>query len=84
MMALRKGGVGGRRHGGRREAKVRAAGANVPVGWGHVPVTAVPAALELVEDAVVLIQRAEFTAKVFMNLKQTPVLTQGVLAKDAG
>ena len=37
---------------------------------GHSPVTAIPAALELVKDAVIFIQGAEFTAKVFMDLKQ--------------
>lgn len=36
---------------------------------GHLPVTAIPAALKLVEDAVIFIQGAEFTAKVFMDLK---------------
>ena len=35
-----------------------------------LPVTAIPAALKFVKDAVVFIQGAQFTAKVFMNLKQ--------------
>lgn len=55
-----------------------AAGPNVPAEWRHVPVAAVPAALELVEDAVVLIQGAEFTAKVFMNLERNTSLSSGV------
>ncbi len=38
---------------------------------GRLPVTAIPAALELVKDAVIFIQGAEFTAKVFMDLKKT-------------
>lgn len=80
MMALGEGagevGEGGADMGKGVRLSIRAAGANVPVGGRHVPVAAVPAALELVEDAVVLIQRAEFTAKVFMNLKQTRVLTR--------
>lgn len=37
---------------------------------GHSPVTAIPAALKLVKDAVIFIQGAELTAKVFMDLKQ--------------
>lgn len=41
----------------------------VVVGAGHDgTVTAIPAALKLVKDAVVFIQGAEFTAKVFMDL----------------
>lgn len=52
-----------------------AEGRNVPAGRRDVPVAAVPAALELVEDAVVLIQGAEFTAKVFMNLETSRSLS---------
>ena len=46
-----------------------------------LPVTAIPAALKLVKDAVVLIQRAEFTAKVFMDLKQHITKTKYPLEK---
>lgn len=45
---------------------------------GHVPVTAIPAALELVKDAVVFIQGAELTAKVFMDLKQNTLLNLNI------
>lgn len=44
-------------------------------GRRRVPVAAVPAALELVEDAVVLVQGAEFTAKVFVNLETSTSLS---------
>lgn len=40
----------------------------------NVPVTAIPAALKLVKDAVIFIQRAKLTAKVFMDLKQNKVM----------
>ena len=33
------------------------------------PVAAIPAALKFVENAVILVQGAELTAKVFMDLK---------------
>lgn len=61
--AARRGGGGG------------ASGANVTAGRRRVPVAAVPAALELVEDAVVLVQGAEFTAKVFVNLETSTSLS---------
>lgn len=45
---------------------------------GHLPVTTIPAALELVKDAVIFIQGAEFTAKVFMDLKQNILLSLNI------
>lgn len=50
---------------------------------GHIPVTAIPAALKLVKDAVIFIQGAQFTAEVFMDLEQKTTLNVNIHASIA-